>query len=66
MSYTDDPVADYARHCKAQEEEEKRLPRCHKCKRRISDDYLYHIYGEILCEECLNKEYRKDTEDFIE
>lgn len=48
------------------EEEEERLPRCHRCNERITDDYLYHIDGEILCEECMKEEYRKDTEDFME
>lgn len=48
------------------EETEKRLPRCDRCKLRIADDYLYHIDGEILCEECMNEKYRKDTDDYMQ
>ena len=66
MSYTDDPVADYDRHCAEQEKQMAKLPVCDDCGNPINDDFCYDIYGETLCEECLNNRYRKHTDDLIE
>lgn len=45
----------------------EQLPLCeaHKCRHPIQDDYYFEIDGEILCEDCMNRRYRKNTEDFV-
>ena len=44
---------------------EKR-PVCSYCDNHIQDDFLYEINDELICEECLNDNFRKNVEDFIE
>ena len=43
-----------------------RLPKCRKCENPIQDDYLYCIDDELICERCLNENFRKETDDYIE
>lgn len=66
MSYfrSGDPLADFARHDRHQEEALKRLPICDKCRKRIQDDDYYAIDGEILHEECMKEKYRRSVEDY--
>lgn len=59
---TDDPVADAERYFAEQERRFEELPECDYCGERITDDYYWYINGEILCEECLNSNFRKDNE----
>ena len=66
MYYTDDPVADAARYDAEQERLLDKLPRCYCCREPITGDYLYKIDGIFYCEDCLNSEFRENTEDFIE
>ena len=44
-----------------------RLPICegYKCGKRIQDEDYYDVDGEILCEECMKRKYRRKTEDLI-
>lgn len=44
-----------------------RLPICegYKCGKRIQDEDYYDVDGEILCENCMKKKYRRKTEDLI-
>ena len=53
-------------HQAEQEEAESRLPECCHCEKRIGDDFLFYIEGDIWCEECMLDEFRKPTDDFIE
>lgn len=62
---TDDPLADFDRHDTEESARLKRLPVCSECGNPIQDEYMYLIDGEPICEECLNKNYRKYTEDYI-
>lgn len=34
---------------------------CEYCGRPIQEDYFYEINGDILCEKCLNRNFRKDV-----
>ena len=45
-----------------------RLPRCEgfRCGKRIQDEYYYDVDGEILCEECMKRKYRRYTEDLLD
>ena len=64
MPFTDDPVMDFHRHDHEQNRLLARLPVCEdrKCKKRIQDDYYFEIDGEILCEDCMIRRYRKDVD----
>lgn len=66
MCYSDDPIADFDRWEDKRQEEEDRLPVCEICGEPIQDDFLYDIEGTLICEECLNSEYRKPVEDYME
>ena len=66
MYYSDDPIADFNRYEADQEEQLDKLPKCDICGEPIQDDYLYDIYGDIFCEECLKDKFRKNTEDYID
>ena len=37
-------------------------PICSDCEEPITDDYLYEIDGEHICEDCLKEHYRKSTD----
>jgi hypothetical protein len=65
---TDDPLADFDRHDLEQARLEARLPVCEerKCGKRIHDDDYYEVDGEILCEKCMIRRYRRSVEDYIE
>lgn len=65
-----DNVPDYNDLVDAYEaEQERRLkkyPKCEMCHERITDDRLYVVGGVTMCRECLEYEYGRDTEDYIE
>lgn len=42
-----------------------RLPVCEDCHERIQDEDYYDVDGELLCENCMKKRYRRFTEDLI-
>lgn len=66
MAYTDNPVADHARYDAEQKAIEDKLPKCEYCGEPIQDDFCYEFNDMLICEECLNREHRKWTEDYIE
>lgn len=66
MFYTDDPVKDHDRYQDEQDKQLQKLPKCSMCCEHIQDDYLYEINDELICEECLNDNFRKNVEDYIE
>lgn len=59
-----DPVADFARWDKAQQEWEAKLPLCECCGEPI-DDYVWNIMGETLCDNCARERYMHDVEDYL-
>jgi formylmethanofuran dehydrogenase subunit E len=61
---TDDPVADFNRRDKEQQEWEDKLPKCARCK-EPQDTYVFEIDGELLCLGCVEKKYRRDVEDYL-
>ena len=38
-----------------------RLPKCEYCGEHIQDEHFYEIDGEILCQECLDEQYKKEN-----
>ncbi len=63
MLWTDDPVADWDRHCKEQKQKLSALPKCYDCGERITDDF-YVIDDVPICQECLSN-YRHSIEKYI-
>lgn len=64
--FTDDPYRDFLRHDAEQEKLLERLPICDSCGEHIQDDYLFEVDGNLLCEECMIREHRRDVEDFMQ
>ena len=44
----------------------EKLPKCAYCGEPIQDDYCYEINGEVICEDCLNDNFRVSTESLID
>jgi formylmethanofuran dehydrogenase subunit E len=63
--YSDNPIADFLSYDAEQESKREKMPVCSVCGEHIQDDFLYDIDGEIFCEECLNENFRKCTDDYI-
>ena len=61
MYRTDDPYADFQNHEREQELVASKLPECDYCGSTI-DDHYFNINGEILCEDCLNENFRMVVE----
>lgn len=59
MSWSDDPLRDFARHDAESEEEAANLPKCDCCLEPIFDDFYWEIDGEKYCENCLNENFRR-------
>lgn len=66
MFYSDNPHADFDRWDADQERRLKRLPVCADCGEPIQDDHYYDINGEAICPECLDVNYRRETDDYFE
>lgn len=64
MSYTDDPVADYNRHCAEQQLRIRELPVCSECDHAIMDETFFLFDGEYICHQCAKDNHLKYTEDF--
>ena len=65
MAYTNDPIADFNSWDAEQQKQLARLPLCADCDEPIQDDYYYLINDEPICQDCLDSNYRKDTDLFI-
>jgi formylmethanofuran dehydrogenase subunit E len=52
----------WKQHDAEQEAKLENLPVCEYCGMHIQDDYYFEIEGVIICEECLNDNFRKDVE----
>lgn len=59
-----DPYRDFQIHEAEQEEKLNKLPKCIDCGQAIQDDWLFDIFGDLYCEKCLNKNFRRYTEDY--
>ena len=66
MRITDDPISDFERWDAEQQEELEGYPKCECCGEHITDDFFYIIADEYICEACLESEFRRRTEDYID
>ena len=63
--YSEDPIRDAERYMADQERRLQQCPICSDCDEPIQDDHYYLINDEVICKNCLESNYRKETEDFI-
>ena len=61
-----DNLDHFERYDAEQERQLQKLPVCDYCHESVFDDFLYCINDEIICTQCLNDNFRKETEDFYE
>jgi formylmethanofuran dehydrogenase subunit E len=52
-------------HDREKEEDLAELPVCEICGEPIQDEHLYLINDEFVCHECLVRDFRKNTDDYI-
>lgn len=52
-------------HDRQQEAELKKLPVCEKCGQPIQSEDLYDIEGDLYCEECGDRLFKRYTENYI-
>ncbi len=64
--YIPDLVDCYHKYDAERQRELDRLPKCEYCGEPITDDYLYDINGDVICEECLKDNFRKLVDDYID
>ena len=61
MFYSDDPVRDFERHDRQQEEKRANRPECVFCGEHIQDEHYYKLHEGITCPSCLNDHFREDN-----
>ena len=66
MPYTDDPIADFEAWDAEQQKKLDSFPKCTECGKRIQDDELFDVYGDLYCWDCAIKEFRRQTDYYID
>lgn len=66
MYYTDDPIADFECWDAEQQRELDRLPECEYCGHPIQDEMCYRINDNLVCEDCLDYQFKVRTEDYAD
>lgn len=56
----------YDRYEREQYRELRKLPKCAACGEHVTDDHFYLINDEVICPDCLEADYRKAVEDYID
>lgn len=64
--YIPDPTDLFCQHDAAQQKKLNKLPVCIECDEPIQDEVCFEINDEVICPDCLVKNHRKWTEDYIE
>lgn len=59
--FTDDPIADFEAHDRAQTKRLAQLPECDYCHNPIQDEHYFDINGDVMGEKCLNNNFRKEN-----
>lgn len=42
-----------------------KLPVCSYCDEPVQEDYYFEINGEVICETCMNRFFKKDIDDYV-
>lgn len=53
-------------HDREQTKRLERLPVCERCGEPIQDEHLYLINDEFVCLDCLDRDFKKRTDDYVE
>ena len=56
-----DPLEDFEKLDREQAKQLDELPKCDICGEPIQDEYYYEIGGDLVCRECLDNHFRKET-----
>lgn len=64
--YTGDPIRDFEERDRRQARRLARRPRCSECHEYIQDDVCYEIDGKLICPECLEANYERNTDDYTD
>lgn len=56
----------YEAHERRQAAELAKLPKCECCGEPIQDEYCYFINADVICEDCMNENFRRRTEIYGE
>jgi len=59
--YTDDPIADAAAYDAELARLEAQVPDCEICNKPVAEDYYYEINDEVICAECMERDFRKEV-----
>lgn len=66
LHYTDSPLDDFNAWDAEQNRRLERCPVCCYCGHHIQDEDLFDINGELWHIACAEREFRRDTGDYIE
>lgn len=66
MFWSDDPVRDAERYFDDQDRRLERRPVCCYCEEHIQDEHYYLINGDAYCKGCLDDNFKKPIEDYID
>ena len=56
----------YARHECEQERRLSKRPICYNCQEHIQDERAYYANDVWICIDCLERDFMRDVEDYIE
>ena len=56
----------FVAHDREQTEWLESQPTCCECGEHIQDDFLYDIEGDLYCEECLEKLFKRLTDNYVD
>lgn len=59
--YTGEAAADAAAFEVELPRLEKEVPVCTYCNRPVAEDYYYEINDEVICAECMERDFRKEV-----
>ena len=63
MLRTNDPYRDFEMYEAEKERWLRSQPVCSHCGEHIQDENCYVVNDEIICEDCMEKHFKKRTED---
>jgi formylmethanofuran dehydrogenase subunit E len=66
MLISGDPEKDFKNWDRERSRRLARRPRCAECHEYIQDDECYEIDGKLICPECLEANYARNTDDYID
>lgn len=47
-------------------EDDPNLPVCQHCHKPITEDTFYEIDGDCYCQDCMDKLFRRDLDEYLE